>query len=35
MISFIKMIALARQQRLKLIKNFFKFYQVNKRKKVF
>ena len=35
MINFIKMIALARQQRQKLIKNLFKFHRINERKKVF
>ena len=34
MISFIKMIALTRQQRLKLVKNLSKSHQVNERKRI-
>ena len=35
MINFVKMITLTRQQRQKLIKNFFKFHRINERKRIF
>ena len=34
MINFIKMIALTRQQRQELVKNFSKLHRINERKKV-
>ena len=34
MIDFIKMIALTRQQRQKLVKNLFKSHRINERTKV-